>query len=68
MIPIYIEGRLSNFFYNLSNIRSFLGIKTNLEMLYLSDEMHNQKGKTIRFVVGEPFTIDSFEELKSDKK
>lgn len=68
MIPIYIEGRLSNFFYNLSNIRSFLGIKTNLEMLYLSDEMHNQKGKTIRFIVGEPFTIDSFEELKSDKK
>jgi putative hemolysin len=68
IIPIYIEGRLSNFFYNLSNIRSFFGIKTNVEMLYLSDEMHNQKGKSIRFVVGEPFTIDSFAELKSDKK
>jgi len=54
IIPIYIEGQLSNFFYNLSNFRRRVGIKTNVEMLYLSDELYKQKGKCIRFVVGKP--------------
>lgn len=53
VIPIYIEGHLSKFFYNLSNFRSKLGIKVNLEMLYLSNEMFKQSGRHIKFVVGD---------------
>ncbi len=53
VIPIYIDGKLSKFFYRLYSIRKFLGIKTNVEMLYLSDEMFQQEKKKLKFVVGE---------------
>ena len=53
IIPAYFSGRNSNFFYNLSNFRKFLGVKANIEMLYLADEMFKQKDKEIRLVFGE---------------
>lgn len=55
IIPVYIDGKNSNFFYNLSNFRNFLGIKANIEMLYLADEMYKQKGQTIKITFGKPF-------------
>lgn len=66
IIPVYIDGRLSNFFYRLANFRKFLGIKANIEMLYLSDELFKQKGKHIRFVVGEPVMARDLDHSKSD--
>jgi putative hemolysin len=53
VVPIYIEGRLSKFFYNFSKLRRRLGIKVNLEMLYLSNELFKQSGRHIKFVVGD---------------
>jgi putative hemolysin len=53
VIPIHIEGRLSKFFYNFSKLRRRLGIKANLEMLYLSNELFKQSGRHIKFVVGD---------------
>lgn len=53
VIPIYIEGHLSNFFYNFSNLRKKLGIKANIEMLYLSHELFKQSGRHIKFTVGD---------------
>lgn len=63
IIPTFIEGRNSNFFYYLSNIRKRLGIKANLEMLYLVDEFEKQRGQTITIHFGKPI---SWQEL--DKK
>lgn len=57
IIPIHIEGGLSPFFYRLSNFRKAIGIKVNIEMLYLADEMFKQKGKTIRFTIGKPIYV-----------
>lgn len=54
IVPIYIDGKLSNFFYRLSRWRKFLGIKVNIEMLYLANELFKQKNAHMRFVVGEP--------------
>lgn len=68
IVPIFIEGKLSNFFYNLSIFRRFIGIKANIEMLYLSDELYKQKGKKIRFVVGKPIHVDQFDKEDSDEK
>ena len=59
IIPIYIEGNLSNFFYRLSNFRKKIGIKANIEMLYLSNEFFKLQGKHIRIIVGEPIPFDS---------
>ena len=65
IVPIYFEGRNSNFFYNLARIRKFFGIKANIEMLYLVDEMFRQKGKALHLVVGEPIPYTTFTKEKS---
>lgn len=53
--PVFIEGQNSNFFYNFANIRKKLGIKGNLEMLFLPDEMFCAKNKEIRIHYSKPF-------------
>ena len=68
IIPIFIDGKLSNFFYRLSNLRKFLGVKVNFEMLYLANELFKQKGKKIRIIVGKPISIDELDTKKSSKK
>ena len=65
VVPAYFSGRNSNFFYNLSNIRTSLGIKANIEMLYLVDELFRQKGKTIDLVFGEAVPWQTFDRTKT---
>jgi putative hemolysin len=65
IVPAYFSGRNSNFFYNLSNIRKSLGIKANIEMLYLADEMFKQKDKEIRLVFGKPIPWRTFDKTRS---
>jgi len=54
IVPVYIDGENSKFFYNLANLRKFLRIKTNIEMLYLVDEMYKQYNKEINIFIGKP--------------
>ena len=56
IVPVFVEGRLSDFFYRLDRLRKALGIKFNIEMLWLPDEMFSQKGKHFRIFVGEPLS------------
>ena len=65
IVPVYFSGRNSNWFYNLSNLRKLLGIKANIEMLYLPDEMFKQKGKDLHIVFGEPIPWESFDRSKT---
>lgn len=61
IIPTHISGRNSNWFYNLSNFRKAVGIKANLEMLYLVDELMKHKGHTIKFTFGKPIPYTTFD-------
>lgn len=65
IIPAYFSGRNSDFFYNLSNIRKLIGIKANIEMLYLADEMFRQKDKEIHLVFGERIPWQTFDKSKT---
>ncbi|HCT31201.1 MAG TPA: glycerol acyltransferase [Bacteroidales bacterium] len=65
IVPIYFSGKNSSFFYNLSRIRGFLGIKANIEMLYLVDEMFKQKGKDITVTIGKPISYSTFDNSKT---
>ncbi len=65
IIPAFFSGRNSNFFYNLSNLRTFFGIKANIEMLYLPDEMLRQRGKEIKLVFGKSIPWQTFDRSKS---
>src|SRR5690554_1843577 len=40
VVPVFIDGVNSNFFYNLANVRKRLGIRANLEMFFLVDELY----------------------------
>ena len=66
IIPVYISGRNTNFFYNLANMRKKLRIKSNIEMILLPHEMLHQKNKTIRIVFGEPISWTSLDHSHSD--
>lgn len=68
VVPIHIDGSLSNFFYNLANFRSKIGIKANIEMLYLSNELFKQRNKTITFRVGEPIIVNELDTTKSEQE
>lgn len=58
IVPIYVEGELSDRFYRLSNLRTHLGIRFNIEMLYLADEMFLQRGRNFTLRVGKPFDVE----------
>lgn len=66
IIPAYFEGQNSNRFYRLANIRKWLKIKFNVEMLFLPDEMFRQKGKTLRVTFGEPISHELFDNSRTD--
>lgn len=61
IIPAYIDGKNSNFFYNFAMWRKRLGIKANIEMFFLADEMMKQEGKHIRIKFGPPIYPESLE-------
>ena len=64
VVPVYFEGRNSNFFYRLANFRKHLGIKMNYEMLYLPDEMFKQKNSLFRIYFGAPISWQTFDSSK----
>ena len=65
IVPVFVEGRLSNFFYRVDRIRKVLGIKFNIEMLWLPDEMFSQGGKHFRLVFGDPVSTAELQRFGS---
>jgi putative hemolysin len=66
VIPVHLDGELTKFFYNLANFRTKIGIKMNIEMLYLADELFKQKNATIRITYGKPIDPVTFDASKKD--
>lgn len=66
LIPTFIDGKNSNWFYNLAWWRGKLGIKANLEMLYLVDEMYRQRNRKIAITFGEPVPFETFDKRFKD--
>ncbi|MGO1245021.1 MAG: 1-acyl-sn-glycerol-3-phosphate acyltransferase [Sphingobacterium sp.] len=68
VVPVHIEGKNSSFFYNLASLRQKVGLKANLEMLYLPDEMFSQRGQTITIRIGERIDYASFDKSKNERE
>ena len=68
IIPVHVSGRNTNFFYRLSNLRKFLGIKANIEMLYLVDETYKHTNEHITVKFGEPIPYNTFDKSKTHKE
>ncbi len=54
IVPVFISGRVSESFYRIARWREKLGIKTNIEMFFLSREIFRFRGKDINLTVGNP--------------
>lgn len=65
VVPIHFGGQNSNFFYNLANVCKRLGIKFNIAMLYLADEMYKNRHKTFRVAIGKPIPWQTFDRSKT---
>lgn len=68
VIPVFIKGKNSEFFYNLARFRERIGIKANIEMLYLADEMYRQKNQTITVIFGKPIPYQMFDKSRTDQE
>ena len=65
VVPIHFEGRNSNFFYNLATICKLFGLKFNLAMVYLVDEMFKNKHKTFNISIGKPIPWQTFDKSRT---
>jgi putative hemolysin len=66
--PVFIEGENSKFFYNFAMWRKRLGIKANIEMLFLPDEMFKARKDTIKIHYSKPFDSALLDKRKTDKQ
>jgi putative hemolysin len=68
IVPVYIDGTLSNFFYRLASLRKAIGIKANIEMFFLVDELFKQKNATMKLTFGKPIYPESLSKSRSQKE
>lgn len=68
VVPIHFGGRNSNFFYNLALARKWLHIGANIEMLYLVDEMYQQRGAHLELRIGTPILPEELPALGKSRK
>lgn len=65
IVPIHFGGRNSDFFYSLANVCKKLGIKFNVAMLFLVDEMYKNVHKEFRIAIGKPIPWQTFDKSKT---
>ncbi len=68
IVPVHITAQNSNKFYNIAKWRKKLGVKANLEMFFLADEMFKQNGKTIHFEFGKPISASHWDDSKKPEE
>lgn len=67
IVPVYFDGKNSDFFYNLAYYRKKFGIKANIEMILLPKEMFKNNNKTFNVYVGKPIPWQTFDKSRSHK-
>lgn len=60
VVPLHFAGENSNFFYNLALLRRKLGVKANIEMLFLVHELYKQINASFTITVGKPIPYTTF--------
>lgn len=68
IIPLHFYGENSSFFYKFAKFRRRIGLKFNIEMIYLPREVFRSKGKTFDVVVGKPIPHASLDDMPSARK
>lgn len=62
IVPIYFDAVNSRFFYRFAKWRKRLGLKFNIELIFLPKEMIKKSGSTLRAVIGDPIPWDTLDD------
>ena len=68
IVPIHFEGENSKRFYRIAKLQKLLGLKFNIAMMLLPDEMYKSKGRKYKITIGKPIPISSLDKSKSDNE
>ena len=68
IVPIRFNGRNSDFFYSIANVGKRLGLKFNIAMLYLVDELYKNRGKTFDVTIGKPIPYSTFDKSRKPQE
>lgn len=68
VVPMYFSGQNSPRFYRIANLCKRLGLKFNVAMLFLSDEMFRNEGKTFDLYIGKPIPWQTFDSSRTPKQ
>ncbi len=61
VVPIYFSGRNSDRFYRIAKWQHRLGLKVNIAMLFLVDEMYRNAHETFTVKIGKPIPWQTFD-------
>ncbi len=65
IVPIHFGGHNSARFYLLANLSKILGVKFNIAMLFLVDEMFRNRNKTFTVKIGRPIPWQTFDKSQT---
>ena len=66
VVPVHISGHNSKWYFFLSWLSRTLGLKFNIGMLYLVDELFNKAGEEFVITFGTPIPYSSFDKSRTD--
>lgn len=66
IVPVHMSGHNSRWYFFLSTLSRTLGLKFNIGMLYLVDELFKQAGKEFVITFGEPIPYESLDRSRTD--
>ena len=65
IVPIHFIGQNSRRFYRIAKWQKRLGIKFNIAMMFLPDEMHRSQGGTYKVIIGKPIPWQSLDKSRT---
>lgn len=68
VVPVHISGHNSKWYFFLCKLSKFLGLKINIGMLYLVDELFKQCGNEFVITFGKPIPYTTFDKSKTDRE
>ena len=60
VVPVHFSGQNSNRFYRIANLSKALGLKVNVAMLFLVDELYRNMHKSFTGTIGKPIPWQTF--------
>ncbi len=68
VVPVHMSGYNSKLFMFLTSFSKFIGLKFNIGMFMLVDELFKKQHKTFVITFGKPIPYTSFDKSKSDQQ